>query len=162
MLELLESTISKEFVPALLSVHQLVDIARDILALLRCHDAFMELVSCVAQFASPLHVTRTMVNLKEVRRAPRLADECHAKHTVISTGLYRPVELSIWRQRRVPPIGSHVDPLNGMLHKSAFRDVVFIRYGWTPPHFPQSWVCHCGATFGVPHLSCWRVSVPSP
>ena len=50
----------------------------------------------------------------EVRRAPRLADERHAKHTVISTGLYRPVELSIWRQRRVPAIGSHVDPLNGM------------------------------------------------
>ncbi|XP_065181984.1 uncharacterized protein LOC135812597 [Sycon ciliatum] len=46
------------------------------------------------------------------------------------------------------------------LHKGAFRDAVCLRYGWTPPHLPQS--CACGAAFTVPHaLSCPVGGYPS-
>ena len=35
------------------------------------------------------------------------------------------------------------------LHKRAFRDVVFLRYGWTPPFLPTN--CICGKAFSVEH-----------
>ena len=181
-LEHLESTISKEFIPALLSRPQLGDIERDILAL-PCRHGGMGIVSPVslaAQFDSSLHVTRTLVTLilqhmslqgagqqtraakAEARRATRLADKQHAKHTYqrASTDLQRAIDLaaeknaSNWLACR--PLKHH----GFVLHKSAFRDAIFIRYGWTPPHLPQS--CVCGATFSVPYaLSCPVGGYPS-
>ena len=45
------------------------------------------------------------------------------------------------------------------LHKRAFRDAVFLRYGWTPPFLPNN--CICGKAFSVEHaLSCNRGAFP--
>ena len=39
------------------------------------------------------------------------------------------------------------------LHKSAFRDAICLRYGWTPEHLPEK--CICGSHFSVEHaLTC--------
>ncbi len=40
-----------------------------------------------------------------------------------------------------------------VLHKSAFRDAICLRYGWQPDHLPSS--CVCGKNFSVAHaMSC--------
>ena len=45
------------------------------------------------------------------------------------------------------------------LHKSAFRDAIALRYGWTPVDLPTS--CVCGSRFSVEHaLSCPRGAFP--
>ena len=45
------------------------------------------------------------------------------------------------------------------LHKSAFRDAIALRYGWTPADLPTS--CVCGSRFSVEHaLSCPRGAFP--
>ena len=45
------------------------------------------------------------------------------------------------------------------LHKRAFRDAVYLRYGWTPPFLPYN--CICGNAFSVEHaLSCNRGAFP--
>ena len=45
------------------------------------------------------------------------------------------------------------------LHKSAFRDAIALRYGWTPVDLPTS--CVCGSRFPVEHaLSCPRGAFP--
>ena len=46
------------------------------------------------------------------------------------------------------------------LHKSAFRDAMALRYGWTPSQIPSH--CVCGQSFTVQHaLSCPRGGFPS-
>lgn len=46
------------------------------------------------------------------------------------------------------------------LHKSAFRDAIALRYGWTPLNIPTH--CACGAPFSVQHaLSCPKGGFPT-
>ena len=46
------------------------------------------------------------------------------------------------------------------LHKSAFRDAISLRYGWTPLHVPTH--CACGESFSVQHaLSCPKGGFPT-
>ena len=46
------------------------------------------------------------------------------------------------------------------LHKSAFRDAIALRYGWTPINIPIH--CACGASFSVQHaLSCPKGGFPT-
>ena len=47
------------------------------------------------------------------------------------------------------PIESH----GFTLHKSAFRDAIYLRYGWQPPLLPTT--CACGKSFTIDHaLNC--------
>ena len=137
----------------------------------------MSPVSLTAQFDSSLHVTRTLVtlllqqdilctfNLSKVldtqHEQPKLRQGNHPQadwqtNSMPSTPINGPLQtcrgLLIWRQRRVPPCR----PLKRhgfVLHKlSAFRDSVFIQYGWTPPHLPQSCVWS--------HFQCSTCSCP--
>ncbi len=46
------------------------------------------------------------------------------------------------------------------LHKTAFRDAIALRYGWSPSQIPTN--CVCGHLFSVQHaLSCPRGGFPS-
>ena len=46
------------------------------------------------------------------------------------------------------------------LHKSAFRDALYLRYGWHPSNLPD--ICPCGSKFSVDHsLSCPTGGYPS-
>ena len=46
------------------------------------------------------------------------------------------------------------------LHKGAFRDGLCLRYGWDPPHLPDT--CVCGLPFSVDHaFNCPRGGFPS-
>ena len=46
-----------------------------------------------------------------------------------------------------------VQHLGFVLHKTAFRDAICIRYGWTPPNLPTN--CICGRNFSLEHaFSC--------
>ena len=52
-----------------------------------------------------------------------------------------------------------IENMGFTLHKRAFRDAIFLRYGWTPPFLPTN--CICGKTFSVEHaLSCNRGAFP--
>ena len=52
-----------------------------------------------------------------------------------------------------------IEDMGFTLHKRAFRDAVFLRYGWTPPFLPTN--CICGKAFSVDHaLSCNRGAFP--
>ena len=52
-----------------------------------------------------------------------------------------------------------IENLGFTLHKRAFKDAIFLRYGWTPPFLPTN--CICGKTFSVEHaLSCNRGVFP--
>ena len=54
------------------------------------------------------------------------------------------------------PIAEH----DFALHKSAFRDALALRYGWTPTRLPLK--CVCGSDFVVEHaLNCPRGGLPS-
>ena len=47
-----------------------------------------------------------------------------------------------------------------VLHKTAFRDAIALRYGWTPSNIPSH--CVCGQAFSIQHaLSCPRGGYPS-
>ena len=47
-----------------------------------------------------------------------------------------------------------------VLHKTAFRDEIALRYGWTPSNIPSH--CVCGQAFSIQHaLSCPRGGYPS-
>ena len=47
-----------------------------------------------------------------------------------------------------------------VLHKTAFRDTIALRYGWTPSNIPSH--CVCGQAFSLQHtLSCPRGGYPS-
>ena len=47
-----------------------------------------------------------------------------------------------------------------VLHKTAFRDEIALRYGWTPSNIPSH--CVCGQAFSLQHaLSCPREGYPS-
>ena len=52
-----------------------------------------------------------------------------------------------------------IENMGFTLHTRAFRDAVFLRYGWTPPFLPTN--CICGNAFSVEHaLSCNRGAFP--
>jgi len=80
--------------------------------------------------------------------------ECLPNETRIAVSNASEKGASSWLT--VIPLRSH----NFALYKSAFRDAVALRYGWSPSRLPLK--CVCGGDFTVEHaLSCARGGLPS-
>ena len=80
------------------------------------------------------------------------------------SSLQASTDLYLLLGKKVPPPGwLHYIPIENMgftLHKRAFRDAVFFRYGWTPPFLSTN--CIWGKAFSMEHaLSCNRGAFPS-
>ena len=85
------------------------------------------------------------------------------KATTVRESLYPPLQklFDIANERgsstwlSVLPLKTH----GYHLHKGAFWDGLCLRYGWEPPHVPDT--CVCGFPFSA-QLSSWRISIPPP
>ena len=82
--------------------------------------------------ASKMHADQLRISMSEEgQRALEVAQDCGASHWLSAL-----------------PYEAH----GFVLHKSAFRDALCLRYGWRPQNLPTK--CVCGQDFGINHALC--------
>ena len=120
------------------------------LILLQCHHIPPEL------YTSQFEAKQTIRS----NRAQLLSDKVATIRDSLSPPLQKLFDItnekgsSTWLS--VVPLKSH----GYHLHKGAFRDALCLRYGWDPPHLPDS--CTCEALFSIDHaLNCPCGGFPS-
>ena len=85
----------------------------------------------------------------------RVADEAEICKSKLVGQMVRAVELASEKGASSWLVALPIVEHGFLLHKSAFKDALCLRYGWQPSDLPSE--CVCGASFTVEHaLSCPR------
>ena len=98
----------------------------------------------------------------EVRNSRRrdVGDAASELRTRLPACLQRAVDLAQERGASSWLTALPIQEFGFTLHKSAFRDAIALRYGWSPLNTPSH--CSCGSQFSVQHaLSCPKGGFPS-
>ena len=105
------------------------------------------------QQGDPLTCQSLQASTKARRRREKRVEETAAADNIIRTLLDRQRQCVKASQERGASLWLSVIPLERhgfVLHKSAFRDAIALRYGWPLRLAPQS--CRCGKAFDVDHV----------
>ena len=97
----------------------------------------------------------------EVRNSRRrdVGDAASELRTRLPACLQRAVDLAQERGASSWLTALPIQEFGFTLHKSAFRDAIALRYGWSPLNTPSH--CSCGSQFSVQHaLSCSKGGFP--
>ena len=98
----------------------------------------------------------------EVRNSRRrdVGDAASELRTRLPACLQRAVDLAQERGASSWLTALPIEEFGFTLHKSAFRDAIALRYGWSPLNTPSH--CSCGSQFSVQHaLSCPKGGFPT-
>ena len=88
-----------------------------------------------------------------------VGDAASELRTRLPTCLQRAVDLAQERGASSWLTALPIQEFGFTLHKSAFRDAIALRYGWSPLNTPSH--CSCGSQFSVQHaLSCPKGGFP--
>ena len=183
LLQPLEDAITQSFIPALIG-RQLDDEERRIFAL-PCRMGGMGISNPVTrapiEFETSERITSTMAaliinqstqyststqqhmresrNVLKRERWQRQNDDLQNLNEVLTASQRRSLSLAGEKGASSWLTALPIENMGFTLHKRAFRDAVFLRYGWTPPFLPTN--CICGKAFSVEHaLSCNRGAFP--
>ena len=182
----LENVIRSKFIPALTGSCQPSDLDRNLFALpirLGGLGLFNPTCPLIDHYSTSASISSPLINcffypniqfdpiscLEEQREIKfsllserRKMQVEHADHlrSQLTPSLQHSIDLSREKGASIWLSALPLDSYGFLLHKTAFRDALHLRYGWTIPNTPSH--CVCGREFGVEHsLSCPKGGFPS-
>ena len=185
LLEPLEECISTTFIPALIGRPPLSEDTRALLALparlgglgiINPSHSSQSMYLASSMISAPLTnlisaqqddysyecIAAQLGGKAEVRNSRRrdVGDAASELRTRLPACLQRAVDLAQERGASSWLTALPIQEFGFTLHKSAFRDAIALRYGWSPLNTPSH--CSCGSQFSVQHaLSCPKGGFPT-